>query len=31
MNPVVLYAPRCIQNGKESPGLKDLEEFDVGI
>jgi hypothetical protein len=31
MDPVVVYVPRCVQNGSESLGLKALEDFDVGI
>jgi hypothetical protein len=27
MNPVVLYVPRCIQNGLERLGLKALKDF----
>jgi hypothetical protein len=29
--PVVVYVPRCVQNGSESLGLKALEDFNVGI
>jgi hypothetical protein len=29
--PVVVYVPRCGQNGWESLGLKTLEDFNVGI
>jgi hypothetical protein len=31
MYPVVVYVPRCVQNGSESLGLKALEDFGVGI
>jgi hypothetical protein len=31
MEPVVISAPRFVQNGSESLGLKALENFDVGI
>jgi hypothetical protein len=31
MDPVLVYVPRCVQNGLESIGLKALEDFDVGI
>jgi hypothetical protein len=31
MPPVLVYAPRCVQNALESLGLKALEDFDVGI
>jgi hypothetical protein len=31
MDPVVVYAPRCVQNKSERLGLKALEDFDVGI
>jgi hypothetical protein len=31
MDPVVIYVPRCVQNGSESLGLKALEDFDVAI
>jgi hypothetical protein len=31
MDPVVVYIPRCVQNGSESLVLKALEDFDVGI
>jgi hypothetical protein len=31
MDPVVVYVPRCVQNGSENLGLKALEDFDVGI
>jgi hypothetical protein len=31
MDPVVVYVPRCVQNGTESFGLKALEDFDAGI
>jgi hypothetical protein len=31
MDPVVVYVPRCVQNGSESLGLKALEDFNVGI
>jgi hypothetical protein len=27
MDPVVVYAPKCVQNGSESFGLKALEDF----
>jgi hypothetical protein len=30
-DPVVVYVPRCIQNGLESLGLDALEDFDVGM
>jgi hypothetical protein len=30
MDPVVVYVPRCVQNGSESLGLKELNDFDVG-
>jgi hypothetical protein len=29
MDPVVVYVPRCVQNGSESLGLKALE--DLGL
>jgi hypothetical protein len=31
MDPVVVYVPRCVENGSENFGLKALENFDVGI
>jgi hypothetical protein len=31
MDPVVVYVPRCVQNGSERLGLKALEDFDGGI
>jgi hypothetical protein len=31
MDPVVVYEPRCVQNGSESLGLEALEDFGVGI
>jgi hypothetical protein len=31
MDPVVVYVPRCVQNGSESLGLKAVEDLDVGI
>jgi hypothetical protein len=31
MDPVVVYAPRCVQNGLESLEVKALEDIDVGI
>jgi hypothetical protein len=31
MDPVVVYVPRCFQNGAESLGLKALEDFDIKI
>jgi hypothetical protein len=31
MEHLVVYVPRCVQNGSESLGLKALEDFDVGI
>jgi hypothetical protein len=31
MAPVVVYVPKCVQNGSDSLGLKALEDFDVGI
>jgi hypothetical protein len=31
MGLVVVYVPRCVQNGSEALVLKALEDFDVGI
>jgi hypothetical protein len=31
MDSVVVYVPWCVQDGSESLGLKELEDFDVGI
>jgi hypothetical protein len=31
MDPVVVYVPRCIQNGSKRLGLKALEDFGVEI
>jgi hypothetical protein len=31
MDPVVVYVPKCVQNGSESLGLKTLKDFDVGV
>jgi hypothetical protein len=31
MDPVVVYVATYVQNGSESLGLKELENFDVGI
>jgi hypothetical protein len=31
MDSVVVYVPRCVQNGLESLGLKVLDDFNVGI
>jgi hypothetical protein len=31
VDPLVVYIPRCIQNGSESVGLKAMENFNVGI
>jgi hypothetical protein len=31
MDAVVVYVPKCVQNGSESLGLKALEDFDVGL
>jgi hypothetical protein len=31
MDAVVVYVPRCIQNGSEGIGLKALVDLDVGI
>jgi hypothetical protein len=31
VNPVLVYVPRCVQNGSEILGLKALEDFNVGI
>jgi hypothetical protein len=31
MDSVIVYVPRCVQNGSESLGLKALEDFVVGI
>jgi hypothetical protein len=28
---MVVYVPRCVQNGSESLELRALENFDVGI
>jgi hypothetical protein len=29
MDRVVVYVPRCVQNGSKSLGLKPLQDFDV--
>jgi hypothetical protein len=31
MDPVVVYVPRCVQNGSKNLGFKALKDFDVGI
>jgi hypothetical protein len=31
MESVIVYVPRCVQNGSEILGLKALEDFDIGI
>jgi hypothetical protein len=31
MDSVIVYVPRCFQNGSESLGLKALEGLDLGI
>jgi hypothetical protein len=31
MEPVAVYVLECVQNGSESLGLKELEDFNVGI
>jgi hypothetical protein len=28
LDPVVVYAPECVQNGSQSLGLKAVEDFD---
>jgi hypothetical protein len=30
MDPLVVYASRCIQNGSDRLGLEALEDFNVG-
>jgi hypothetical protein len=31
MDPVIVYVPRCVQNGSESLGLKALQDFERNI
>jgi hypothetical protein len=31
MDSVIVYVPRCVQNGLESLGLKALEDFDLNL